>query len=402
MTRSNQRLWGTRTTLFVSTLALTALGVLFVHSTRGGGDFPNLSARLQLLKGFVGLAVFVMVSRLDYRVLDRFAYVLYGGFIVVLIGLLIAPTDDSTKRFIKLPYFHLQPSELMKIVLVLALARYLRYREDQRKLTGLLVPFALAVVPMLLVLKQPDLGTSLMFPPILLATLFVAGAKSRHILVAITLGVSLLLGAYFAHTKGLTVTHEYQMRRLEAWMHQDYDLNNLNYQLDQSKIAIGSGGLTGKGLGEGTQNQFNFLPARHTDFIFSIIAEEWGFIGASATVILILIMVIAILRIAMNTREPIGRLIAAGIGVQFAAQSFQNIAMTMGITPITGLPLPFVSYGGSSLVTSFLAVGIVFSIARRRVQVMASSDLNPQDTPRQVSVVDDKAAGLLDHRWAPH
>ena len=232
----------------------------------------------------------------------------------------------------------------------------------------------------------------------LVGMLFVAGARWRYLAVAVIVGVTLLPAAYFAHSLKLFRAPglvEYQLGRMEAYFNLDEELLDKNYQLDQSKIAIGSGGWLGKGYTQGTQNKLQYVPERSNDFIFSIIAEELGFVGAASTLLASWMLVCALLRVAMLTREPFGRLVATGLGVEFAFQSLQNMAMTFGLTPITGLTLPFVSLGGSSLVTSWLAVGVACSIASRKVQVLASVDLNPRDDPRTVVVVDDRPAGLL-------
>ena len=176
----------------------------------------------------------------------------------------------------------------------------------------------------------------------------------------------------------------YQMDRLQAFFRDDESTRQtIGYQVDQSEVAIGAGGLTGQGYTEGTQNTLGYLPERHTDFIFSIIAEELGFVGAASTIAATVLLVLLMLRVAMVTKEPFGRLVATGLGIEFAAQAFQNIAMTMHVTPVTGLTLPFVSFGGSSLVTCFLALAVVCSIARTRVQIVATGDLVARDDVRE-------------------
>ncbi len=378
---------GTRLALVLIILFLTVLGVLFVHSTTPGGDgpFPNQSSRAQIIKAIVGIVAFLFVARLDYRVWERHAFSLYLGLIGVL-GVLITVkfVSGGLLRSIELRLFQIQPSELMKVVLVLTLARYLRFRQDQRQLRGLVAPFLLMVLPMILVLLQPDLGTSLMFPPVLLGMLFIAGAKWRYLAVAIVGGLLLLPAAYF-----FPLVKDYQRDRITEFVSRD------GYQAIQSEVAVSSGGLFGKGFRAGTQH----VPEKSTDFIFSIIAEEKGFLGAGATLLASLLLPLLMLRVALLTRDPFGRLVATGLALEFAAQSFQNIAMSMRITPITGITLPFVSFGGSSLVTSYLAVGIIYSIARVQIRVIASHDLNPRDAPRRIPLLDDRAAGALHARW---
>jgi rod shape determining protein RodA len=257
----------------------------------------------------------------------------------------------------------------------------------------------LTLLPMALVLFQPNLGLSLMFPPILLAMLFVAGAKARYLYLAVFAVVLSLGGAYFLGDH-LTFLKPYQRDRIKAFLVRDASTSrNEGLQLHQSLIAIGSGGAFGKGFGEGTQNTLEYLPEKETDFIFSIIAEETGFAGACTVVLLLFSLAGLILKVAVHTREPFGRLVATGIATVFAAQSFENIGMTLGLTPITGIALPFLSLAGSNLVASYIAIGIVLGIASSSVPVVATKDLDPQDSKGFQVVVEDRAAALLQARW---
>jgi rod shape determining protein RodA len=391
----------TRLALFALASILTVIGIFFIHSTTGNGEpFPSRSARGQILKGAFALLALFAIGRVDYRWLERHAYAIYAVLISILVVMLgVKLSSGGNNRFIEFDRLQLQPSELMKIGLVLALARYLRFREDQRRVRGLVGPFILTIVPMALVLLQPDLGTSLMFPPVLLGMLFVAGAKPRHLSLALFLGLLLLPAAYFLGDR-IPFLKEYQRDRIMAYVKRDETTaRGKGFQLRQSEIAIGSGGLTGKGFGEGTQNTLRYLPEKHTDFIYSIISEELGFAGAASVVVFFLLLVLLILKVAVYTREPFGRLAVTGIGVAFAAQSFENLGMTMGLTPITGIPLPFVSLGGSSLLTSFLFLGIALNIASRPVRVVATRDLDPSDRKKILAILEDKPAGLLQSRW---
>ena len=378
---------------------LTAIGVLFVHSTRAGGlPFPCPSARMQLIKAGVGLVACIVVAHVNYRRLDRFAYAIYWGLVATLLAmLLVKPAGGGHNRFIDLKVFQIQPSEIMKVGLILALARYLRFREDQRQVAGLVGPFAITLLPMALVLMQPNLGLSLMFPPILVALLFVSGSRPRHLAVAGATGVLLLAGAYFLSDR-LPLLQDYQRGRIRSYFERGADQNE-GFQLRQSLIAIGSGGVSGRGYLQGRQNLTNFLPEEDTDFIFAIIAEETGFAGAMLVIVLHATLVASALRIAVHTREPFGRLVAVGVGVAFGVQALQNIGMTLGLTPITGIALPFVSLAGSNLVIGHLAVGMVLAIAARRVPVVATKDLDPEDRRRTVPVFDSRPAGLLEPRW---
>jgi rod shape determining protein RodA len=382
-------------------LALNVIGIAFIHSTTADGrPFPSPAAQGQILKAAIGLAAFFIVSRLDYRIFDRAAYAIYAGLCAVLCAMIVLRfASGEAHRYFELKLFQVQPSELMKLSLVLALARYLRFREDQGQVAGLVGPFLLTLVPMALVLLQPDLGTSLMFPPILVCMLFIAGARPRHLLTAVAIGLALLPVAYFAGDS-LRMIPAYQRDRITAYVQRDEaTARNEGFHLRQSEIAIGSGGFQGKGYNEGTQNVLKHLRESHTDFIFSIIAEEAGFLGGVLVIGLAAFLACSLAQVGVATREPFGRLVAAGVAAGFAAQSFENIGMTMGLTPITGVPLPFVSLGGSSLVASYLALGVVVSIVSRPVRVVASRDLEPVDARQPSLVFDRQARGLLEHRW---
>ena len=393
--------------VLAAAISLSAVGVLFVHSTTSAGEpFPNEQARNQILKLLVAAVGFLTVARLDYRLFERYAYSIYIALSIVLVGMfLIKWTTRSTmNRFINFSVFQIQPSELMKIGLILVLARFLRFRDDQNRAFGLFGPFALTLVPLVLVLLQPDMGTGLMFPPVLLGMLLVAGARKRHLACVVLVGAALITTLYVFGDR-LPLVREsswerYQRERISAFLHRDEASRAVEgHQLRQSEIAIGSGGLTGRGFLRGTQNRGDRVPEKRTDFIFSIVAEEWGFIGAAGVVVAYLVLVLGMLRVAITTREPFGRLVASGVAVVFGVQSCQNLGMTVGLTPITGLPLPFVSFGGSSLLTSFLALGLLTSIGARRVRVMASQDLAPRDHRRLVIVLEDRPAGQLHRSW---
>lgn len=389
-----------RAWVLLAALALTTIGILMVHSTTADGeDFPSTSARGQILKALVGLVGLVLAARVNYRQIEKHAYSIYFALIAILGGMLVVKAvAGGFNRFINLYVFQVQPSEVMKLGLIVALSRYLRFREDQRRVTGLVGPFLLTLLPMALVLLQPNLGLSLMFPPVLLGMLFVAGAKPRHLLAAVLIVVALIPTAYFL---GSDLLHDYQRRRLESFVLRDSSTaRNRGYQLEQSLIAVSSGGLTGLGYGQGTQNLLDHLPEKHTDFIFGILCEEMGFAGGVSVVGLYLLLAWGLLRIAVYTREPFGRLTISGIAVAFAAQAFENIGMTLGLTPITGIALPFVSLAGSNLVMSLTLVGVALGIASQPVRVVATRDLSPRDRQRFHRVHDDKAAGQLSSRWA--
>ncbi len=393
------RLGKTRAFLLGSAVLLTGVGIAFVHSTTSEGSeaFPSEMAMNQLGKAGVGLLVLLLVIAIDYRLIERAAYLAYAGLLAVLGAILVTKklTGDELMRWVQIGFLNIQPSELMKIALVLALARYLKFRSDMRSLAGLIVPFLLTLVPFVLVMAQPNLGTALMLPPILLVVLFLGGARRTHLGAAL-LAVALVFPAALLANRYLDVPapfmKKYQVERLTAFIHRD-EVQAAGYQLRESLIAFEKGGATGRGYRKGTQNSLGFLPAKHTDFIFAIIGEEWGFAGAAGVVLAFFALVVLCLRVALHTREPFGRLVCAAIAMSFATQGLENFGMTLGLTPITGVPLPFVSFGGSSLVTSLLALGLVLNVAFRRVRVVASQDLNPTREARVLVVVDDHPAG---------
>lgn len=403
--RASRPMRRARLAVLFATLGLVTVGILFVHSTTADGeDFPSRAAGGQLVKAAVGILGLLFAARLDYRSLERWAYAIYGALTVVLAGMLaVRFATGGMNRFISFDLFQIQPSEPMKVGLILAVSRFLRFREDQGRVAGLFLPFLITIVPMALVLLQPNLGLSLMFPPILLGLLLVAGSKPRHLIASIFTCVFLVLGAYFlGDALPVPLLQGYQRNRLESFFSPGSQnrKNDLSFQVEQSLIAVGSGGSTGKGYLEGTQNLLDHVPEKETDFIFSIVAEELGFAGAAGVVCLYGILVTGMLGIAMHTREPFGRLAASGFAVAFAAQSFENIGMTLGLTPVTGIALPLVSLAGSNLVVSLVTVGIVVSISRQQVLVVAPRDLDPVEAKRFTLLEEDKPGGLLSNRWA--
>lgn len=380
-------------------LALTAVGILFVHSAADCGEpFPGRTAKGQIAKAAVAVAAFAAATRLGSAALARISAILYALGLAALAGLLAAKTG-GINRFVELAIVQVQPSELFKVALVLGLARYLRFRQDQRRLRGLVVPFAMAVVPMALVAAQPDLGTSLLFPAVLLGMLVVAGGRPLYLAAAVFLGAATIPGAYVLGEKA-RLLRPYQMERIQVFFRGgSEELGDRALQLRQSLIAIGSGGFAGKGYAKGTQNTLWWLPAKHTDFIYSVIGEEWGFAGAASVAAAFALLVLALLRVALVVREPFGRLAASGIAILFAAQSAANMAMTMGLAPVTGVPLPFVSHGGSSLLASYLGLAVAYGVAARPGWVAAPNDLVPKLEEKAPPIVQHTSSPLIDERW---
>ncbi len=294
------------------------------------------------------------------KLLDK-AYILYTiNIILLLLVLLIGKTMLGARRWINLGFFFLQPAELCKVTFILALVRYIgdrQYKLDN--IHGFAIPFIGTIIPMLLIVMQPDLGTALTLLPIFFIVLFVSGVKKKYLFLPIIAAVSsspFLWG----------ILKPYQKNRILVFLDPNRDPLGTGYTVIQSKIAIGSGGLLGKGWMAGTQNQLNFLPARHTDFIFSVIGEEWGFLGAVVILVLFLLLFIRLLRIVDYTSDLAGKLLVIATVTLLWFHTIVNIAMSMGLMPTVGLPLPFLTYGGSNLVTMMFLVALAKSVEQRR------------------------------------
>jgi cell division protein FtsW (lipid II flippase) len=493
-------------------LALTGLGIAGVYAATAGGEaesFWDTQAAKQLVFLGAALAVFAVALAPSYVRLAKYSYTLYAVSLSALAVLAVFRAGgweiegfiyriNYAYSWISLPGVPLkiQPSEIMKIAFLASLAYYLRFRKNYRTLGGLLVPFALALVPTALVLYQPDLGTAMLFLPVLFLMLFAAGARAKHLLTVIAMGLAMVPVFY-------SMMHGYQRMRIDSWLlhgcaekvyfavnrpageedasaaardapgrdreiagtqegdvardgarpagpvpvnplaeatktrletmtddekaalvrevtgmwrfrlwrladaiswgegkaefaeakgrlfrvleeegpgPESFDvmrlffgslLDNYGFQLFQAKVAVGSGGLLGRGWLEGTQTRYGFLPEAHTDFLFPTLAEQFGFLGAAAVVVLYGLVCLLGVDVSFSTTEPFGKLLVVGVVSLIAAQSFLNIAMSIGLMPITGIPLPLMSYGGSSLVSSYLALGLLCNVAVRRLYLIA-------------------------------
>ena len=381
--------------LFVAILLVAVIGVIFIWSASLAADGPPfVTHRSEFKKQIVFLAVslvaFFATLLFDYRRYQHIAVPVYVLLILMLLALFFSSATRDTRRWFNLyPLLRLpikvQPSEFMKLGLILALARYLMFRRSIKQMAGLVVPALMVLAPMLLILLQPDLGTAMLLPIAAMAMLFVRGARARHIVpvaaVAVAGLATTLLLCYFFSTADIVQKfaflklRPYQIDRIQAFLKPE-EYPDASYQYTQSLIAIGSGGLTGKGWGQGTQNRLDFVPERPTDLIFAVIGEERGFLGLTVLLILMGVIVARSLAIARRTREPFARLLVVGIITVFAAQTFVNAGMTVGLVPITGMTLPLVSYGGSSLLVTFIGFGLVMNVAMRRVTVLAGEDFD--------------------------
>ncbi len=356
-------------TLIVFALLLFGFGALMVYSA----TFAQLEAETQparfyldrqLMFGVAGVIGMTVLALFGYRKLKAWAWLAWSVAVLLLIAVLspLGTTVAGAQRWIQLGVFQVQPSELAKIAAIIAIAAVLAERKGSPELPDVVKCLVLIGIPALFIYMQPDLGTLLVLLSILGGMLLVAGTRMRLMIVLILLAMIAFWGILHA---GLL--KEYQVARLTAFLDPTSDPGRTGYNLAQAKIAIGSGQLTGKGLFSGTQTNLRFVPEQHTDFIFTVIGEELGFAGTVAFLALFAMFIWRGVRISMMAKDTFGSLLAAGIVSMFAFQGFVNMGMTMGISPITGIPLPFVSYGGSSLIASFLATGILLNIHMRRL-----------------------------------
>ena len=359
-------------TLLIAVLGLCAIGGALVWSAtrqaalESGAD-PTAFLKKHCLNVAIGLALGVVASVFDYRMLRAYAPVLYLLSIAGLVAVLspLGTTINGSHSWIVLPAgFSIQPSELAKVALVVGMAMLLsekRDAEDTPRDIDVVLTLAFAAVPLGLVLLQPDLGTALVISAVVLGVIAVSGAPLRWV-VGLVAGATLF--AVVAIQVGLL--KDYQLDRFRAFYDPSADPKGVAYNVRQAQIAIGSGGLHGEGLFHGAQTQGKFVPAQQTDFIFTVAGEELGFVGAALVVLLLGLVLWRAGRIAMRADDLFGRLLATGVLCWFAFQAFENIGMTLGIMPVTGVPLPFVSYGGSSMFANMLAVGLLQNVHMRR------------------------------------
>jgi len=325
---------------------------------------PHYYVERQGVYFVIGLILATVIWRVDYSRLRELKYGVYG-FLMATIVLVMATGSVArgSRRAIELPFFSFQASELGKILLVVALSAFVVDRSRKlgaRDTTARIM--LLALVPAALVIAQPDLGSGLVYLVIVIATLFVAGTSWRHFAALAALGVvAIALVLAVAPAAGVTVLHGYQKDRLTAFLNPTDDPGKTGYQQNQSRIAIGSGEKTGRG-DRATQTKYNFLPEHHTDFVFAVVGERWGFVGAALVLSLYALLIWRGLRTLTLAKNLYGALIAGGIVAMLLFQVFVNVGMTIGIMPITGIPLPLFSYGGSSVISTLLAVGLLQSI----------------------------------------
>jgi len=355
-------------TMLLTAVALCTVGIFFIYSAgyiEGNPSSAGASKhQRQIAFAVVGLLGFLGAAALDYRRLRKLStWVYLGGILLLLLVAVIGTVQYGARRWLAiLPGVSVQPSELMKLGAIIMLARFLSQPGiDLSNVKTVGSALAIAGVPFVLIALQPDLSTAMVFVPLTLVMLFVAGVPMRILLILGLLGLLLMPFGWF-------LLGDYQQERILVFLDSDRDPLNAGWSKRQSEIAVGSGGMWGKGYLRGTQNILGFLPrsVAPTDFIYSVIAEELGFVGSAAVLLLFAIVIVSGMRTALLTHDMMGRLLAVGIITTIFSHLFVNIAMTVGLMPITGLPLPLLSYGGSFTVSTLIGLGILQSVHVRR------------------------------------
>ncbi len=357
--------------LLIAVLGLAVLGCMMVFSATHhyATVFFGLSStyylKRQVLFVVLGIAAMVLFAAVDYRLLKAWAPVAYAAIVLLLVAVRtpLGTSALGSQRWFQVAGFQFSPSLFSRLVLAAMMAAFLseiRGEIDARRLVRALV---IAGIPMALVFIQPDIGTTIILTTIAVTELVVAGTRARYLVVLTLVATVAIVGAFQLH-----IIKQYQLQRLTGFMDQSANTQAANYNLLQSKIAIGSGGLWGAGYLHGTQTNLAFVPEQYTDFVFTVVGEELGFVGAVGLLALYALLLWRTYRIALLAKDPFGTFLATGIGAMVMIQMFVNIGMTIGIMPITGIPLPFLSYGGSALIADFSAMGILQSIRMRSMR----------------------------------
>jgi rod shape determining protein RodA len=354
--------------LLIAAVLLAIVGLFAIYSAThqslsAVGLDPGRFVKRQITFLAVAAILLLLVASVDYRMFKVYAGIAYTSSLVLLV-LVRTPFGTSVKgsqRWFELFGFQLAPSEIAKLAVIGMLAAFLSEIRGDLTLRDVFRASGLAAIPAALVFLQPDLGTSIVFVAILVGILVVAGARARHLGVLALTAIALIFAGF-----QVGLVKEYQLERLRAFLDSANADDAARYNREQAEIAIGSGGLVGLGYMQGTQTNLDFVPEQHTDFIFTVVGEEFGFLGGAALLSLYGVVLWRAFRIAMMSRDPFGTYLAAGIASMVALQMFVNVGMNIGIMPITGIPLPFVSYGGSSLLLNAAAIGVLESIHMRR------------------------------------
>lgn len=365
--------------LILNVLALAVIGWILMYSVARSASTVYLYRMILFFCS--GVVVTIFFVSIDYRFLVNWAPLFYLGSIALLLVVLFFGTEaKGSERWINLGLFRLQPSEFSKIIMIFFLTWYLtKIGEKIRKLGWFVVTFFLVGIPLALILKQPNLGTAASLAPLVFAMLYVAGCRKVHLVLVLLLG-SMLVPVLWLEMKDFDPSVEketqttlglkhYQKKRIYAFLHPEYDYRGTGWHTYQSKITIGSGGISGKGYLRGTQTKLKYLPEHHTDFIFSLLAEEFGFVGGVMVIALFAIMLFRGLMFARDAYDMQGTLLAVGVVTVLAFHIFVNIVIITGLLPVTGIPLPFLSYGGSFYMTVMAGIGILLNVPLRKKEV---------------------------------
>ena len=352
--------------LVIAALALVGYGLALIYSgsiSTGEGSFRSINSPVtkQIIFAIAGVAGMLIVSRIDYHYFIHYAWILYALSVFSLIAVLFIGTEaGGSTRWFDLGPIQVQPSEFAKLATIFALARFFSdHGGDAREVKALFISLAIVIPSVILVFVEPDLGTSVIFLGIWLGVVLVAGVSRRHLLILMATGIAILP---FAWTFALA---DYQVERFDVLVNPEQDPLDAGYNVIQSQIAVGSGGMFGKGLTNGEQTNLGYLKVPTKDFIFSVLGEELGFVGAMGLFLLFIILLFRGIRAAEIAGDPAGQLIAVGIVLLILTQTFINVAVNVSLFPVTGIPLPFVSQGGSSLVSLFGSLGVLQSIVMR-------------------------------------
>ncbi len=344
--------------LLFALLILMSVGLCVIYSA--GGQDTDLVIR-QVIRLGIGLGVMFVVAQIPPSVYQRWAVIVFIlGLLLLLAVLLFGHVGKGAQRWLDLGFMKFQPSEVMKLVVPMTLAWFISRYDLPSKTRHIVIAFALVMLPTLMIAKQPDLGTSLLIASSGLFVLFLAGASWKLIVVSIG------LVSAFMPVLWMFLMRDYQKQRVLTFLNPEQDPLGSGYHIIQSKIAIGSGGLSGKGWLQGTQSQLEFLPERHTDFIFAVFSEEFGLLGVIGLLCIYLLIVMRGLWIAVNAQEAFTKLLAGSLTLTFFVYVFVNIGMVSGILPVVGVPLPLVSYGGTSMVTLMAGFGVIMAISTHR------------------------------------
>lgn len=351
--------------LFISVIILVILGVIGIYTAGFNTDDGKTEWIKQLVWVAVSMCILVVIWRIDYAFSANVSLVLYPVFLVLLILVLFTPEIKGASSWFDLGFFKFQPSELMKIIYILAFAKFLDYitkreKEGINKWYNIIFAILILAIPIVLICMQPDFGTAIVFVVITIFMMFKANLKYRYILAVILLLLILIPITYFF------ILNPTQQERILVFLNPERDPLGTGYNAIQSKTAIGSGKVFGTGYLNGIQTQFGYLPIKSSDFIFAVLSEELGFFISVIIVLMYVVILIRMLIIAKNSKDKLGSYIVIGVFAMIFFHFLENIGMTLGLLPITGIPLPFVSYGGSSMLTNFIALALVLSVSARK------------------------------------